>query len=285
VAPPGAALDLSRRFCHDRGVTQFLLVVAVALTVGAVVFGITMLVTGEDQGLRPIEPDGRAVPLPGDRPLAEPDLAEVRFDTALRGYRMTQVDAALRRAAYDIGYKDELVKVLQAEVDALREGRLPDAEVLRRAREAALAPLQPAAAPPAGPEPAGPEPAGPESAGPEPAGPEPAGPEPAGPEPAGPESAGPEPAGPEPAGPEPGGFDESAGATGSLALGAGTELAGDPATGVRPAGDEPAPEPAAAPDSAEAAASAQPAETAQPAGGGSGPAACSASDSSLSGSR
>jgi len=260
VAPPGAALDLSRRFCHDRGVTQFLLVVAVALTVGAVVFGITMLVTGEDQGLRPIEPDGRAVPLPGDRPLAEPDLAEVRFDTALRGYRMTQVDAALRRAAYDIGYKDELVKVLQAEVDALREGRLPDAEVLRRAREAALAPLQPAAAPPAGPEPAGPEPAGPESAGPEPAG-------------------------PEPAGPEPGGFDESAGATGSLALGAGAELAGDPATGVRPAGDEPAPEPAAAPDSAEAAASAQPAETAQPAGGGSGPAACSASDSSLSGSR
>jgi DivIVA domain-containing protein len=129
-------------------VTQFLLVVAVALTVGAVVFGITMLVTGEDQGLHPVEPDGRAVPLPLDRPLAEPDLAEVRFDTALRGYRMAQVDAALRRAAYDIGYKDELVKVLQAEVAALREGRMPDAEVLRRAREAALAPVEPAPAPP-----------------------------------------------------------------------------------------------------------------------------------------
>jgi DivIVA domain-containing protein len=128
-------------------VTQFLLVVAVALTVGGVVFGITMLVTGDDQGLRPVEPDGRAVPLPADRPLAEPDLAEVRFDTALRGYRMGQVDAAMARAAYDIGYKDELVKVLQAEVDALREGRLPDAEVLRRAREAALAPVQPAVEP------------------------------------------------------------------------------------------------------------------------------------------
>lgn len=83
--------------------TQFLLVVAVALTVGAVVFGITMLVTGDDQGLRPVEPDGRAVPLPADRPLAEPDLAEVRFDTVLRGYRMAQVDAALQRTAYDIG--------------------------------------------------------------------------------------------------------------------------------------------------------------------------------------
>jgi DivIVA domain-containing protein len=124
-------------------VTQILLVVAVALTVGAVVFGITMLATGEDRGLRPVEPDGRAVPLPADRPLVEPDLVEVRFDTALRGYRMAQVDAALKRAAYDIGYKDELVKVLQAEVDALREGRLPDAEVLRRAREAAVAPVQP----------------------------------------------------------------------------------------------------------------------------------------------
>jgi DivIVA domain-containing protein len=134
-------------------VTQFLLVVAVALTVGAVVFGITMLATGEDGGLRPVEPDGRAVPLPADRPLVEPDLVEVRFDTALRGYRMAQVDAALKRAAYDIGYKDELVKVLQAEVDALREGRLPDAEVLRRAREAALAPVQPEPEEPADPPP------------------------------------------------------------------------------------------------------------------------------------
>jgi hypothetical protein len=66
---------------------------------------------------------------------------------------MAQVDAALRRAAYDIGYKEELIRVLQAEVDALRDGRLPDAEVLRRAREAAevpvddASPLDPGAAP------------------------------------------------------------------------------------------------------------------------------------------
>lgn len=121
---------------------QFLLVVAVALTVGLIVFGITVLVTGDDAGLRPAEPDGHAVPLPGDRPLGEADLNQVRFDTAMRGYRMAQVDTALRRAAYDIGYKEELIRVLQAEVDALREGRLPEAEVLRRAREAAVAPAQ-----------------------------------------------------------------------------------------------------------------------------------------------
>ena len=119
---------------------QVLLVLAAALTVAAVAFGIAVLLTGDRHGLRPAEPDSRAVPLPVDRPLVEQDLGRVRFDTALRGYRMVQVDAALRRAAYDIGYKDELIKVLQAEIVALREGRFPDAEVLRRAREAAAAP-------------------------------------------------------------------------------------------------------------------------------------------------
>lgn len=132
--------------------SQFLLVIAVALTVGAIVFGIIVLVTGDDRGLSAAEPDGRAVPLPADRPLGEPDVAEVRFDTAIRGYRMAQVDAALDRLGYDIGYKDELIKVLQSEVDALREGRLPDAEVLRRAREAAAAPASYAPGGAAGPE-------------------------------------------------------------------------------------------------------------------------------------
>jgi DivIVA domain-containing protein len=116
---------------------QVLLVLVVALTVAAVVFGVTVLVSGRDPGLVPAEPDGRAVPLPGARPLRESDVGEVRFDTALRGYRMAQVDQAMRRAAYDIGYKTELIGVLEAEVTALREGRTADADALRRAREEA----------------------------------------------------------------------------------------------------------------------------------------------------
>ncbi|QSB14094.1 DivIVA domain-containing protein [Natronosporangium hydrolyticum] len=119
--------------------SQFLLVVAVALTVGGVVFGVTMLLSGDDRGLRRAEPDGRAVPLPEDRPLLETDVANARFDPALRGYRMAQVDVALRRAAYDIGYKEELIRVLQAEVAALRAGRTEEAHALQRARDAALA--------------------------------------------------------------------------------------------------------------------------------------------------
>jgi DivIVA domain-containing protein len=123
-------------------VAQFWLILAVALTAGAILFGVVVLASGDDRGLRPVEPDGRSIPLPGRRPLAESDFAAVRFEVALRGYRMAEVDAALRRAAYDIGYKDELIEVLQAEVDALRAGRMAEAEALRRAREAALAPVQ-----------------------------------------------------------------------------------------------------------------------------------------------
>ncbi|GGM26165.1 hypothetical protein GCM10011608_08630 [Micromonospora sonchi] len=114
---------------------QLLLVLVVAVTVAAVVFGVTALVGGRDPGLVPTEADGRAVPLPGDRPLRESDVGEVRFDTALRGYRMAQVDQAMRRAAYDIGYKTELIGVLEAEVTALRQGQTAEADALRRARE------------------------------------------------------------------------------------------------------------------------------------------------------
>ena len=126
---------------------QLLLYIVVALVVAAIVFGVTVMVSGGDPGLEPVEPDGRALPLPSDRPLGEEDVVRTRFDTALRGYRMSQVDQALQRAAYDIGYKGELIGVLEAEVQALREGRVGDADQLRRAREAAIAPPPPAEAP------------------------------------------------------------------------------------------------------------------------------------------
>ncbi|MEV4118014.1 DivIVA domain-containing protein [Micromonospora sp. NPDC049645] len=114
---------------------QLLLLLVVALTVAAVIFGVTVLVSGRDPGLVPAEPDSQAVALPGTRPLRESDVGAVRFDTGLRGYRMDQVDQAMRRAAYDIGYKSELIGVLESEVIALREGRTDDADVLRQARE------------------------------------------------------------------------------------------------------------------------------------------------------
>jgi DivIVA domain-containing protein len=117
---------------------QLLLLTIGALVVGAIGFGIAVLISGSDPGLQPVEPDGRAVPLPVNRPLVESDFGSAKFDTAVRGYRMGQVDTALRRAAYDIGYKQELIGVLEAEVDALRDGRVEEADKLRSARQAAL---------------------------------------------------------------------------------------------------------------------------------------------------
>ncbi|MFI5906421.1 DivIVA domain-containing protein [Dactylosporangium sp. NPDC051541] len=116
---------------------EFLLVLIAAVVVGAIGFGVSLLITGDDPGIEGHEPDGRSVPLPSSRPLVEGDVNQIRFDTVVRGYRMAQVDTALRRAGYDIGYKEELIQVLEAEIKALREGRQEDADALRDARLAA----------------------------------------------------------------------------------------------------------------------------------------------------
>ena len=131
--------------------SSLLLVLVVVLVLAGLIFGVIALLSGEDPGLGPVEPDGRALPLPASRSLAEADLKAVKFDTAIRGYRMTQVDRALRRTAYDIGYKDEMIAVLEAEVIALREGRTEDADLLRKAREAASDTTSAAGSPSPGP--------------------------------------------------------------------------------------------------------------------------------------
>ncbi len=119
---------------------QWVILIVVALVAAALAWGVAALLMGRDPGLEPAEPDGRAIPLPTARPLTEADLTDVRFDITARGYRMAQVDQALRRVAYDIGYKEELIGVLEAEIAALREGRTADADALQEAREAAQRP-------------------------------------------------------------------------------------------------------------------------------------------------
>src|SRR4029450_526841 len=124
--------------------TAFLILVVVLVGAG-LVYGVVSLLSGDDPGLSPVEPDGRSRPLPNNRSLSELDLKEVRFDLGLRGYPMSQVDRVLRRTAYDLGYKDEMIAVLEAEVMALRDGRTEDAELLRKARESAASPATPSA--------------------------------------------------------------------------------------------------------------------------------------------
>lgn len=116
---------------------EILLLLVVALVAAAIVFGVAVLVTGGDRGLGAAEPDDRFRRLPGDRPLAEADAAQIRFDVTIRGYRMAQVDRVLSRIGYDLGYKQELIDALEAEVAALRDGRKDDADLLRDRRVAA----------------------------------------------------------------------------------------------------------------------------------------------------
>lgn len=117
---------------------QFLLLLVVVVIAAGLVFGVVVLATGKDDGLRPVTPDGVSIGLPADRPLSEEDVLTARFDTGARGYRTRQVDDALARLAYDVGFKDELIKVLVSEVQALRDGREDDAEQLRQARAKAI---------------------------------------------------------------------------------------------------------------------------------------------------
>jgi DivIVA domain-containing protein len=130
---------------------HWVLLLLLAVTVAVIAYLVVWIFTGNDDGLDREEPDGRAVPLPGSRPLVESDISALRFDTVIRGYRMVQVDAALRRAAYDVGYKQELIDVLEAEVVALRDGRMDDAEALRQARDGAVGGVGISVAGPSGP--------------------------------------------------------------------------------------------------------------------------------------
>lgn len=116
---------------------EFVLGVLVAVVAGGIAFAIVVLATGSDPGLVPRDRDRLPVTLPTDRPLTEPDVTGTRFDTGLRGYRTTQVDSAFARVAYDIGFKDELIRVLASEVSALRDGRTQDADTFRSIRRRA----------------------------------------------------------------------------------------------------------------------------------------------------
>jgi DivIVA domain-containing protein len=64
------------------------------------------------------------VPLPEDQ-LTPDDIDELRFDTAMRGYRMSQVDAVIDRLRREIGdLDDELARVRQ--VSAALAASRPD---------------------------------------------------------------------------------------------------------------------------------------------------------------
>ena len=69
--------------------------VLIVLAMGAV----AVVAAGHGAGLGPAYDDRPDVRLPADRPVTGKDLRGLRFNTALRGYRASEVDALIERLA------------------------------------------------------------------------------------------------------------------------------------------------------------------------------------------
>jgi DivIVA domain-containing protein len=81
--------------------TWFFAVLAVA------VMGVVAVVaTGRGGGLAEVFDDRPDARVPADGPLRADDVRRVRFSTALRGYRMAEVDALLDRLSAELEERD-----------------------------------------------------------------------------------------------------------------------------------------------------------------------------------
>lgn len=90
--------------------------VLLVLVLGAVT---AMLVTRTDvPGVTEAVSTASAEPL-ASGPVTMTDVRDLRFDVAIRGYRMEQVDAALDRLAGELGERDAEIARLRAERDAI----------------------------------------------------------------------------------------------------------------------------------------------------------------------
>jgi DivIVA domain-containing protein len=82
------------------------------LGVVAVLFGAAVVATRSDPLLAEARPDRPELVLP-DGPMTAADVEAVRFSTAVRGYRMDEVDAVLARLADELAQRDARLSVLE----------------------------------------------------------------------------------------------------------------------------------------------------------------------------
>ena len=68
---------------------------------------VAMLAAGRGEPIVPAENDRPGTGLPAGRPIAVGDLRTVRFSLAVRGYRMSEVDALLDRIAADMESREQ----------------------------------------------------------------------------------------------------------------------------------------------------------------------------------
>ena len=80
----------------------WLFAILVVLAMG----GVAMVASGRGGSMPEAYDDRPDVVLPTDRPIGAQDLRTVRFPLALRGYRMSEVDALLARLATELEDRD-----------------------------------------------------------------------------------------------------------------------------------------------------------------------------------
>jgi DivIVA domain-containing protein len=78
-----------------------------AVLIVAVMGGIAVVAAGRGGAMAESFDDRPDARVPIDGPLTAQDLRRVRFSTALRGYRMSEVDALLDRLAAEIDPRDD----------------------------------------------------------------------------------------------------------------------------------------------------------------------------------
>ncbi|MEC3979730.1 DivIVA domain-containing protein [Amycolatopsis sp. H20-H5] len=99
--------------------TTALIYLVVMLLVAAVVFLLAAVVFGRGEELAPLPPGSSPTRLPAEDITAD-DVHGVRFQLALRGYKMSEVDWVMRRLGVEIDELKARVGELEAEREAAR---------------------------------------------------------------------------------------------------------------------------------------------------------------------
>jgi DivIVA domain-containing protein len=98
------------------GVGTVLIYLVVAVVVAAVMFLLASLIFGRGEELAALPPDATPTWLPNG-PLAGDDVRALRFAQVVRGYRMSEVDWALQRAAAEL----DVLRARVAELEGRRQ--------------------------------------------------------------------------------------------------------------------------------------------------------------------
>lgn len=91
----------------------------------AVVAAVALAVLGDGGVLSDAEPDSLHDPLPDDRPLGRADVEALRLPTALRGYRMSEVDDVLDRLGAELTERDARIAELEAALAGVHAPQRP----------------------------------------------------------------------------------------------------------------------------------------------------------------